>query len=218
VVNKHILPIYDEPMIFYPVRTLITAGVDELLVISNAEHIGKYIQLLENSRFDASFSYRVQSESKGIAHAVRLAESFVDGDFAVMLGDNIVLDDLSEAFDSFTESASDARVFLTQVDEPSAYGVATVRDGRVAGIEEKPSLPASDYAVIGLYLYTPEVFDLIAELKPSERGELEITHVNNRYATEDSLDYQEYEGEWFDAGTPEGVFRASKYVRNRRDD
>lgn len=216
VVNKHVLPIYDEPMIYYPVKTLVEAGIDEVLVISNADHIGKYIQLLEDASFDASFSYKVQTEPKGIAHAVSLAEDFVDDEFVVILGDNVLLVDFSESLDSFSREEGRAKVFLTEVDEPVAYGVASVEDGRVTRIVEKPTVPDSNLAVIGLYVYTREVFDVIDGIEPSDRGELEITAVNNQYAASGTLAYEIHEGAWFDAGTPEGLFRASRHVRMER--
>lgn len=215
VVNKHVLPIYDEPMIYYPVNTLIEAGIDEILVISNADHIGKYIELLENeTELDAEFSYRVQSEPKGIAHAVSLAETFVDDEFVVILGDNIILGDLSDRLYPL-ESGEDARIFLKQVDEASAYGVASVEGDSVTKLEEKPDNPTSNLAVIGLYVYDSDVFDIIDGLETSDRGEYEITDVNKAYADAGTLQYETLESEWFDAGTPEGIFQAAKTVRER---
>jgi glucose-1-phosphate thymidylyltransferase len=215
VVNKHVIPIYDQPMIYYPVETLLEAGIDEILVISNAEHIGKYIELLDGE-FDAEFTYRVQTEPKGIAHAVSLAEDFVDDSFAAILGDNILFEDLTAEIDSFSGRSADAEVFLKDVDEPSAYGVASVDGGQVVEIKEKPDSPDSNYAVIGLYLYTSDVFDRINDLEPSNRGEYEISDVNDWYASEGSLDYGIIDSKWFDAGTPEGVFQASSYAREEK--
>lgn len=213
VVNKHVIPIYDEPMIYYPVKTLVSAGIDEILVVSNADHIGKYIELLENEdHIGADFTYKVQSEPRGIAHAVSLARDFVDEDFAVILGDNVILDGQAVELAPLGDGEG-ARIFLTEVDEPSAYGVAAVDDGDVLTIEEKPDTPESSLAIIGLYVYTPDVFDVIADLEPSERGEYEITDVNRSYLRRGSLVYQPFDGEWFDAGTPEGIFRASRFVR-----
>lgn len=221
VVNKHVIPIYDQPMIYYPVNTLIEAGVDDILIISNAEHIGKYIELLEtkgNDGFDADFSYKVQSEPKGIAHAVSLAEQFVDDEFVVVLGDNIILEDLSDKVNQLDEN-EEARIFLRQVSEPSAYGVASVNaDGQVMSLEEKPEDPSSSLAVIGLYIFNSGVFDVINGLKPSDRGEYEITDVNSHYLNEGTLQYEQITDGWYDAGTPEGVFRASADVRDRRRD
>lgn len=219
VVNKHVIPIYDQPMIYSPLNTLINAGVDEILVISNAEHIGKYIELFENdenNKFDVDFSYKVQSEPKGIAHAVSLAEQFVDDEFVVILGDNIILEDLSDKI-SPLEDNEDARIFLREVSKPSAYGVADVdKEGRVTGLEEKPSDPRSNFAVIGLYIFNSGVFDIIDSLTPSDRGEYEITDVNQHYLEQGSLRYEQIDGSWYDAGTPEGVFQASKDVRSSR--
>ena len=216
VINKHIIPIYDKPMIFYPVETLYNAGIDEIMIVSSAEHIGKYIQLLETSYPDISFSYKVQSEPNGIADALSLAEGFVDDKFAVILGDNIILEDLSEQIQSFQTADTPAQVFLTTVNEPAAYGVASVQDGRVVTIEEKPSSPDSNFAVIGLYLYTTEVFDHIKRLEPSDRGEYEITDINDQYARDGDLAFAKFEGDWFDAGTPEGIYKASRSVRNEK--
>ncbi|WP_248896430.1 sugar nucleotidyltransferase [Haloplanus halobius] len=217
VVNKHVIPIYDQPMIYYPVNTLADAGIDEIMIISNADHIGKYIELLENeSDFDIDFSYKVQSEPKGIAHAVGLAEQFVDDEFVVILGDNIILEDLGEKIGPL-RSEEDARIFLKQVSEPSAYGVASVdNEGHVIGLEEKPENPESNDAVVGLYVFDSQVFDVISDLTPSERGEYEITDVNRQYLRTGTLRYERIDGSWYDAGTPEGVFQASADVRDRR--
>jgi glucose-1-phosphate thymidylyltransferase len=216
-VNKHLLPVYSKPMIFYPVDTLIGNGIDDILVISGADYIGSYIQLLEE-HYDANFSYKVQTEPKGIAHAVSLAEEFVEDSFVVVLGDNIVIDDLTEDFASFDANAHSGKIFLTEVDKPARYGIADVSDGRVTKLEEKPDDPFSKYAVIGIYLYTNAVFDEIREIEPSDRGELEITDVNKRLMEADDLAYSTVDGLWFDAGTPEGLFDAAKHVREHQND
>ncbi|MEF8842791.1 MAG: sugar phosphate nucleotidyltransferase [Haloarculaceae archaeon] len=214
VVNKHVLPVYDEPIIFYPVRTLLGSGIDDIMVVSTPESIGRYIQILENE-FDADFRYRVQKEPKGIADALMLADDFVDDTVAVMLGDNIVFDDLSPAVEEFRSDDSAAKVFLKRVNEPSRYGIAEIDDG-IVGLTEKPENPESDHAIIGIYLYDRSVFDVIPTLEPSDRGEYEITDVNEVYLRRDELDYEIVESEWFDVGTPEGIFRASEFVRERR--
>jgi glucose-1-phosphate thymidylyltransferase len=216
VVNKHILPVYDEPMIFYPIRTFLENGIEDILVVSTPHDIGGYIQLLEEE-FDANFSYKVQKEPRGIAHAVSLAEEFVDGKFAVVLGDNIVIEDgLAETFRRFEESEESAKVFLKRVSEPARYGVAELEGDRVVEIEEKPDAPTSNHAVIGLYLYDSGVFETIEGIEPSERGELEITDVNQRYIEAGELTYDTVEGLWFDAGTPDGLLTASQYVREHK--
>ena len=214
VVNKHVLPVYDLPMIYYPVKTLTDAGIDDILVISNADHLGKYIELLEGE-FEANFQYKVQSEPKGIAHAVSLAEAFVEDKFVVILGDNIVLDNISEKIKSFSED-SGAKIFITPVDDPSSYGIVSIDDDTVTKIEEKPTDPESNHAATGVYVYTSDVFEVISDLKPSDRGEYEITDVNQHYLEQGSLKYEVLEGEWFDAGTPEGLFKASKKVREQK--
>lgn len=216
VVNKHLLPIYDEPLIYYPVKTLVDSGIDEILLISGADYLGKYAQLLEESEIEATFSYKVQPEPKGIAHAVGLAEKFVDDTFAVILGDNIITGDISSSLSEFEKSSAEAQIFVTEVEKPSAYGVATISDDRVTNIEEKPTDPNTNNAVIGLYTYTRDIFSKIDNLEPSDRGEYEITDVNHRYVLEGNLAFKRYTGEWFDAGTPEGLFMASQSIREER--
>lgn len=216
IVNKHVLPIYDKPVIYFPVQTLLDAGINEILVISNADHIGKYMELLE-LEYDADFNYKVQSEPKGIAHAVSLAEEFVGSEnFAVILGDNILFSDITNEISEFSDVKDGAKIFLKKVNEPSAYGIATVRNGSVAKLEEKPMSTDSNLAVLGTYLYTPDVFDKISEIEMSDRGEYEITDVNQLYVDEGTLNYEEYSGEWFDVGTPEGLFRASNHIRDNQ--
>lgn len=215
VVNKHVLPVYDEPMIFYPVRTLIQSGINEIMVISTPEDIGRYIQLLEEE-FDAQFSYRVQKEPEGIAHALSLAKDFVDTTVAVFLGDNIVIENLEKEFEAFEDGDAKAKIFLSEVSEPSRYGIAEVADDEIVSLNEKPNEPQSNNAVIGLYLYTADVFEMIPRLERSDRGEYEITDVNKQYLSEDNLDYAILDTEWFDVGTPEGMHKASQYVRETK--
>lgn len=216
VVNKHILPVYDEPMIFYPVKTLLDNGVEEIMIISGPQHIGHYIQLLEDEFEEAEFTYRVQKEPKGIAHAVGLAEEFVDDRFAVILGDNILIGDFQHSFEDF--EGDGAQVFLKKVDHPARYGIAEVEGENVVGLEEKPDDPSSEYAVIGMYLFPGDVFDKIRDTEPSDRGEMEITDVNRKFMEEGRLAYEVVDQLWFDAGTPEGLFEATKYVREHKLD
>lgn len=215
VINKHILPVYDEPVIYYPAKTLVKSGITDIMVISTPEDIGRYIQLLEED-FDAEFRYRVQKQPKGIADALSLARDFVDDSVAVMLGDNIILDDLSTEFEAFEETGSDAKIFLKEVERPSRYGIAELEDGRIAGLREKPDEPESNFAITGLYVYDCSVFDIIPELEASDRGEYEITDVNRTFLERGSLSYERIDSRWFDVGTPEGLFRASEYVREQR--
>lgn len=216
VVNKHILPVYDKPVIYYPVETMIQSGINQIMVISTPEDIGRYIQLLEEE-YDAEFRYRVQKEPKGIADALSLAEDFVDETVAVMLGDNIILDDFSEEFASFEESESEAKIFLKQVDRPSRYGIAELENEEITKLSEKPEEPESNFAITGLYLYKKGVFNIISGLEPSDRGEYEITDVNEKFLHRKSLSYGFIESEWFDVGTPEGLFRAARHVREHRN-
>ncbi|RJS97458.1 sugar phosphate nucleotidyltransferase [Halococcus sp. IIIV-5B] len=217
VINKHILPVYDKPVIYYPVQTLIDAGINEILIVSDSDYIGKYMELLELD-FNADFSYRIQSEPGGIAQAISLADEFVgDDSFAVMLGDNLLFGDIESAIQEFEHQDSGAKIFLKEVDEPTAYGIATVQDSKVTKLIEKPSSPVSNSAVIGLYLYQSDAFDKISELEPSERGEYEVTDLNRSYISDGTLTYDYFDGEWFDTGTPEGLFQAAEHVRNQED-
>lgn len=204
VTNKHLLPIYNRPMIFYPIDTLRQAGIEDILIISGTEHCGHFLQLLgDGSDFGANFSYRIQAKPGGIAHALKLAKDFVESDFAVILGDNIFED-------HFRFSAPHgAKVFLKEVNNPNRFGVALIEDSKIVHIEEKPKIPSSKLAVTGLYLYDQSVFDIIDELKPSSRGELEITDVNNRYIALGQMSYQLVTGAWTDAGTFESLFAAN---------
>jgi len=215
IMNKHVLPVYDQPMIFYPVQTLLDNGIDEILVISAPDYIGGYIQLLEDE-FDADFSYRVQEAPAGIAHAIQLAEDFVDDRFAVVLGDNVVMDDLSDSIERFRATEDDCMIFLKEVSDPSRYGVAEVDGDRVVELREKPDVPRTNLAVIGLYLYTADVFEKIPRLTRSDRGELEVTDLNRLYMEADRLTYAELDGQWFDVGTPDGLLKASNFVEKQR--
>ncbi len=217
VTNKHLLPVYDRPMIYYPLRTLINAGIDDILIVSGRGHVGHFLELLgSGSEFGVRLSYEVQAEAGGIAQALGLAERFAGGDsVAVILGDNIFEDDITGPVASFR---SGARLFLKRVPDAHRFGVAEIdpHSGTVRHIEEKPERPRSDYAVTGLYLYDPEVFRIVRRLKPSGRGELEITDVNNEYVRNGRLSYSVLEGYWSDAGTFESLYRASELVRSRR--
>jgi len=218
VTNKHLLPIYDRPMIYYPLRTLINAGIKDILIVSGKGHVGHFLELLgSGSDFGVRLSYDIQAEAGGIAQALGLAERFVDGDnVAVILGDNIFEDSIARHVSSFEAGA---RLFLKKVPDARRFGVAEIdpQSGRVLGIEEKPERPRSDYAVTGLYIYDGGVFDIVRKLKPSGRGELEITDVNNEYVRKGGLSYALLDGYWSDAGTFESLFRASELVRSRKE-
>src|SRR5947208_156464 len=203
VTNKHLLPVGPYPMVYHPLKKLVGAGVHEILLVSGTEHMGDFIELLGSGReHNCSITYRVQDEAGGIAQALGLAERFCAGaNSIVLLGDNIFHDALTPTVAAATEHPSDAFVLLKRVPDPGRYGVAEIKDGRVIGIEEKPAAPKSDCAIAGIYLYPPDVFDVVKSLKPSRRGELEITDVNNAYLRQGRLRSGELKGYWTDAGT-----------------
>ena len=213
VTNKHLLPVYDKPMIYYPLQTLLTAGIKDIMIVSGRGHAGHFLELLgSGADFDARFTYEIQDEAGGIAQALALTEDFADDDnVTVILGDNIFQDNVANAMQSFE---SGARIFLKKVPDAERFGVAEVDEscGQVQGIEEKPDAPKSDFAVTGLYLYDNGVFDVIKTLKPSGRGELEITDVNNEYIRQGAMGYSVLDGYWSDAGTFESLLRAGVMV------
>ncbi len=214
VTNKHLLPVHDKPMVYYPLNTLKRAGVTEVLIVTGNESAGDFLKLLGSGReFGMHFTYRVQDEAGGIAQALGLAENFVDGDkCVVILGDNIIEDDIGKAVREFGAGAGGAMVFLKEVPDPQRFGVPVFEGERIVRIEEKPAKPKSNFAVTGVYLYDSSVFDIIKTLKPSGRGELEITDVNNHYLREGKLARAFLKGHWTDAGTFASLFKASTLV------
>ena len=219
VTNKHLLPVYDKPMIYYPLQTLLSAGIKDIMIVSGRGHAGHFLELLgSGADFNARFTYEIQDEAGGIAQALALAEDFADDDdVAVILGDNIFQDNVKDAVQSFT---SGAHIFLKQVQDAERFGVAEVDmdSEHVLGIEEKPEVLKSDYAVTGLYIYDNGVFDIIKTLKPSGRGELEITDVNNEYIRQEAMDYSVLDGYWSDAGTFGSLLRAGVMVEKYREE
>lgn len=217
VTNKHLLPVYNKPMIYYPLFTMKRAGITEVLIVSGKGHAGSFLELLgSGAELGLKIAYEVQDEAGGIAQALALAESFVrDEKMLVTLGDNVFEDDISEAVANFEmDEKAGARIFLKSVENPSAYGVAEVVDGEVVRILEKPSSPPSDLAVVGCYMYDARVFEVIRGLKPSGRGELEITDVNSFYLNEGSLKYSLLEGFWGDCGESfDSLSHAAKLVQ-----
>jgi len=211
VTNKHLLPVYDRPMIYYPLQTLIGMGIKEILIVSGQGHAGHFVNLLGSGKeFGVKLSYEVQDEAGGIAQALGLAEDFSDNeDIAVILGDNI----FEETFD-ISNYDKGAIIFLKEVENPHRFGVAELHRDKIISIEEKPKNPKSNYAVTGLYIYDKEVFEIIKTLKPSERGELEITDVNNYYIQKGKMNPVFVNGFWSDAGTFESLNRASNLIRN----
>jgi glucose-1-phosphate thymidylyltransferase len=212
VTNKHLLPVGREPMIFHPVRKLTAAGIDEILVVTGVDHMGDVVTLLGSGReFGCRFTYKVQDEAGGIAQALGLAENFAArSPLCVILGDNVFQDSIAPVVERYHRQGRGARVVLKKVPDPQRFGVAEVKGERIVSIEEKPKRPRSDLAVTGVYLYDGAVFDLIRELKPSARGELEITDVNNGYLARGELWYDVFEGWWTDAGTFESLRRAGE--------
>lgn len=213
VTNKHLLPVARKPMIYYPIEKLTQAGVEEILVVTGTEHMGAVVQLLGSGKdYGCRFTYKVQDEAGGIAQALGLAENFIGQDrMCVILGDNVFEDDITAAVQRFASAPEgSAHVFLKRVPDPSRFGVAEVRDGRIVGIEEKPEQPKDDLIVTGIYMYGPEVFAVIRSLKPSARGEFEISHVNQHYAGLGKLGYDVLDGWWTDAGTFESMKRAGE--------
>jgi glucose-1-phosphate thymidylyltransferase len=214
VTNKHLLPVGNEPMIFNPIRKLKDAGIKEVLVVTSAENMGDLVNLLgSGEEFDLNFTYKVQESASGIAHALNLAKDFANNEkIIVVLGDNITTGSLKPYVDNFLKQSTGARILLKKVNDPSRYGVASISAGQVTEIEEKPEKPKSDYAVIGYYMYNSDVFDIISNLKPSDRGEYEITDVNNEYIKKNGLGYDILDGAWTDAGTFESLFHANKIL------
>lgn len=215
VTNKHLLPVYDKPMIYYPLGTMVKAGLKDIMIVTGGNNVGDFLRLLGNgSEFGLKdMNYTYQEGAGGIADALKLTENFVDEDkVIVMLGDNIMKDDISGAVAEFEKQPEGARIFLKQVQDPERFGVAEIRDGKVINIEEKPKNPKSNYSVIGLYMYDNQVFDIVRALRPSDRGELEITDVNNEYIRRGNMTYSIIDGWWTDAGTFESLYRASKLV------
>lgn len=216
ITNKHLLPIYNRPMIHYPLKTLADAGIRDVLIVTGGNHAGEFLRLLGNGREFGldDISYAYQEGEGGIADALSLARHFADREkLIVVLGDNILQDDIRKPVSAFREQKSGARILLKKVPDPQRFGVPEIRDGRIVGIEEKPKAPKSEYSVTGIYMYDAGVFDIVDKLEPSARNELEITDVNNAYIKRGDLYYDIIEGWWTDAGTFESLFRASDLVR-----
>lgn len=210
VTNKHLLPVGEYPMIYHPIKKLVAAGITEILLVSGTEHMGDFIELLGSGKaLGCRLTYRVQDEAGGIAQALALAQQFCFGARSmVLLGDNIFGEELADVMPQLPYDF--AWVFLKEVEDPSRYGVATVRNGEVVEIEEKPKSPKSRYAVTGIYMYPPDVFDVVKTLKPSNRGELEITDVNNWYLRQGRLRHRTLNSFWTDAGTLQSLRTANE--------
>lgn len=218
VINKHLLPVYNQPMIFYPLQALVNAGIREILIVTGGQGAGDFLRLLSNGKdFGLKhLNYTYQEGEGGIADALRLAEHYVDGDsVCVVLGDNIIENNICAAVESFRRRPEGAHILLKEVEDPERFGCPEIVNDRIVRIEEKPKRPKSNYAVTGFYLFDATLFDKIRTLKPSARGELEITDVNNLYLGEGALHYSILEGWWTDAGTFESLWHASNMVREK---
>ena len=214
ITNKHLLPVYDRPMIYYPIETLRNAGITEILIVTGGNSAGDFLRLLENGdELGVKINYAYQRGEGGIAAALRLAEDFSDGQaLCVILGDNIIEKNIKDTVQRYREQGGGGCILLKEVDDPERFGVAVRNGDRIERIIEKPKDPPSNQAVIGIYMYDREVFEIIKTLKPSGRGELEITDVNNAYIARDQMYYGLLEGWWTDAGTFGSLLRASNLV------
>lgn len=213
--NKHLLPVYDKPMVFYPIQTLVNAGITELIIVTGGPHAGDFIRVLKNGKELGlkHLEYAYQENSGGIAAALRLCEDFADGGpLAVILGDNTTDADITPYVQSFENGA---HIFIKRVPDPERFGVPVLDGDKVVAIEEKPKQPKSQYAVTGVYIYDAQVFDFINTLKPSDRGELEITDVNNAFIKAGQMRWSELDGFWSDAGTFESLFWTNTYWANK---
>ncbi len=215
VTNKHLLPVYDQPMIYYPLQTLVNAGITDIMVVTGGNSAGDFLRLLGNGKTFGlkHLNYTYQEGEGGIAQALSLVEHFCSGEsVCVVLGDNIIEGNIRAAVADYHRQGGGAKIILKKVPDPQRFGVPRLEGKRVVRIDEKPVKPQSDYAVIGIYMYDETVYDIIRDLKPSGRGELEITDVNNAYIERDAMTWDELEGWWTDAGTFESLLHASNLV------
>ena len=215
VTNKHLLPVHDKPMIYYPIQCLVNAGINEIMVVTGGNSAGDFLRLLGNGKDFGlkQINYAYQEGEGGIAEALGIAEHFADGEpICVVLGDNIIENNIKQAFEDYKEQGTGAKILLKKVHDPERFGVPTIEGERIKKITEKPKDPASDFAVIGIYFYDAQVFDVIKTLKPSDRGEVEITDVNNYYIGRDEMTWNELGGWWTDAGTFESLLKATNLV------
>jgi glucose-1-phosphate thymidylyltransferase len=215
ITNKHLLPIYDKPMIFYPIETLINAGITDIMIVTGGSYAGDFLRLMGNGKEFGlrHINYTYQEGEGGIAAALSLAEYFADGEpICVVLGDNIIERNIVKAVKDFEKQERGAKILVKEVPDPERFGVAEIQDGRLTGVVEKPKQPKSNLAVIGIYMYDGRVFDIVKTLRPSDRGELEITDVNNAYIREGTMTWEMLHGWWTDAGTFESLLRANILV------
>jgi len=217
VTNKHLLPVARKPMIYHPIEKLISAGITDILIVTGVEHMGDIVTLLGSGKeFGCKFTYKVQDEAGGIAQALGLAHDFAHKDkMVVILGDNLFQDDLAPFVEKFSKQKEGAMVLLKEVNDPHRFGVVEFKNGKVINIEEKPKKPKSNFAVTGIYFFDSNVFDIISNLKPSRRGELEVSDVNSAYLKNKKLEYSLLSGWWSDAGTFESLERSTLLVEGK---
>jgi glucose-1-phosphate thymidylyltransferase len=219
ITNKHLLPVYDRPMIYYPLQTLVEAGIRDIMIVTGGNNAGDFLRLLSNGKeFGLKhLSYSYQEGEGGIAEALKLARDFADGEpICVILGDNLIESSIGTYVKRFRHQGSGAKILLKEVPDPQRFGVAVFENGQLVRIEEKPAVPQSNYAVTGIYMYDATVFDIIEGLRPSARNELEITDVNNTYIERGEMTWEILEGWWTDAGTFESLYRATQLVAQIR--
>ncbi len=218
ITNKHLLPIYNRPMIDYPLLTLKNAGITEILLVTGGEHMGAFMNYLSSGkRFGVDLTYKIQDEAGGIAQALSLARDFVGSEkFVVILGDNVFEENIDVFVSDFEKSSVDAVLFFKEVPDPGRYGVPVFRDGQLIDIEEKPSEPKSNLAQVGLFFYSPIAFDFIKNLKPSARGELEVTELNSFMIKNAHVSYEIINGFWLDAGTIEALAESSMFMKQQQ--
>jgi glucose-1-phosphate thymidylyltransferase len=215
VTNKHLLPVYNQPMVYYPIQTLVNAGIREIMIVTGGNSAGDFLKLLKNGKAFGlkHLDYTYQEGEGGIADALSLCEDFADGaPICIVLGDNIIEGNICQAVRAYAQQGGGAKILLKEVSDPQRFGVPELEGERVLRIEEKPEEPKSNYAVIGVYMYDAEVFQIIKTLKPSARNELEITDVNNAYIARGQMTWNELEGWWTDAGTFESLLHAGQLV------
>jgi len=219
ITNKHLLPVYDKPMIYYPIETLVEAGIKDILIVTGGNHAGEFLRLLGNGNHfglnHLNFAY--QEGEGGIAAALKLAEHFSQGEkMVVILGDNIIEKSIKKQMDRFRKQGKGARLLLQEVSDPQRFGVAEIKDRKIVSIQEKPRRPKSNLVVTGIYMYDSQIFKIINRLKPSGRGEFEITDVNNAYIKQGQLTYDMLDGWWTDSGTFDSLLRANTLVAKLR--
>jgi glucose-1-phosphate thymidylyltransferase len=217
-INKHLLPVGKKPIIYYAIEQLVNANITEILIVTGVDHMGDMVNTLGSGKeFGCEFTYKVQDEAGGIAQAVGLGEKFSEDDKIIaILGDNLFGENLSIYINEYRKQETGAKVLLKEVANPRRFGVAEIIDDKIKGIEEKPKTPKSKYVVTGMYMYDRKAFEIIKELKPSARGELEITDVNNKYIEHGDMTYHVLKGWWVDAGTFESLKRANELIEKRK--